>query len=168
MFDINGWEFLVLILLGLFIFGPERLPKLVGDAARTIRQLRAMARNATSELSESLGTEVALEDLNPKTFVRKHLLSEEDERVLRRPFEDAFAQIREVSETVTEATTVVSATKITKSAEVTEVTKVAEVTRTTGVTEVVAGDGGVSADPADDLAAAGPTRGVARYDEDAT
>ena len=44
-----------------------------------------MARNATGDLSRELGTDIQLEDLHPRTFVRKHLLSEEDEAALRRP-----------------------------------------------------------------------------------
>ena len=51
-----------------------------------------MARNATSDLSRELGTDIQLEDLHPKTFIRKHLLSEEDEAGdPRRPLDDAYA-----------------------------------------------------------------------------
>lgn len=92
--NLNFWEIIGLALLALFIFGPERLPKLVADAARLLRNLRNMARNATQDLSRELGTEVRLEDLHPKTFLRKHLLSEEDEQTLRRSFEDAYLQLR--------------------------------------------------------------------------
>ena len=54
-----------------------------------------MARNATDDLSRELGTEVRLEDLHPKTFIRKHLLSEEDERELRRPFDDLYRDVKQ-------------------------------------------------------------------------
>ncbi len=98
MFDnLNGWEIVVLILLGLFIFGPERLPKVIGDAMRMIRNLRDMARNATNDLSREIGTDVQLEDLHPHTFIRKHLLSDEDERDLRRPFDDMYNDVRKIS-----------------------------------------------------------------------
>ncbi len=100
--NLNGWEVIVLALLGLFIFGPERLPKVIGDAMRTIRNLRDMARNATNDLSREIGTEVRLEDLHPKTFIRKHLLSEEDERDLRRPFDDMYQDVRRISSDVTD------------------------------------------------------------------
>ena len=95
--NLNGWEVIVLALLGLFIFGPERLPKGIGDAVRVIRNLRGMARNATNDLSREIGTEVRLEDLHPKTFIRKHLLSEEEERELRRPFDDMYQDVRQIS-----------------------------------------------------------------------
>ena len=98
--NLNIWEIICLALLGLFIFGPERLPKVIGDAMRILRGLRAMARNATNDLSRELGTEVKLEDLHPKTFIRKHLLSEEDEANLRQPFDDLARDVRGIASDV--------------------------------------------------------------------
>lgn len=95
--NLSPWEIICLALLGLFIFGPERLPKVIADGMRILRGLRSMARNATNDLSRELGTEVKLEDLHPKTFVRKHLLSEEDEAQLRRPFDDLARDVRGIS-----------------------------------------------------------------------
>lgn len=95
--NLNFWEIAGLVLLGLFIFGPERLPKVISDGVRMIRNLRDMARNATADLSRELGTEVRLEDLHPKTFIRKHLLSEEEERALRRPFDDAYDDVKSIA-----------------------------------------------------------------------
>jgi sec-independent protein translocase protein TatB len=95
MFENFGFpELVVLLLLGLFIFGPERLPQVIGDAARMLRGLRQMARNATTELREELGTDLDLDDLNPRTFVRKHLLSEEDQEQLTAPLRDAFGEVQ--------------------------------------------------------------------------
>jgi sec-independent protein translocase protein TatB len=93
-FGINAWEMLVLVLLAMFIFGPDRLPKAIADGVKMIRNLRDMARNATSDLSRELGTEIALEDLHPKTLIRKHILSEDDERALRKPFEELYRDVR--------------------------------------------------------------------------
>lgn len=99
MFDNLGWwEILTLVLIGLFVFGPERLPKLVRDAARMLRQVRRMARNATADLREEIGTDIDIADLNPKVFVRKHLLTEEDERDLRQPFAAAYDDLRGVAD----------------------------------------------------------------------
>ncbi|HEV2089180.1 MAG TPA: sec-independent translocase [Cryptosporangiaceae bacterium] len=97
MFENLGWmEITVLALLGLFVFGPERLPKLIGDAARMLRTVRQMARNASSDLRQDLGTDIDLADLNPKTFVRRHLLSEEEEEAVRRPLRDAVREMEEL------------------------------------------------------------------------
>jgi sec-independent protein translocase protein TatB len=93
-FGINGWEMLVLLLLAMFIFGPDRLPKAISDGVRMARNLMDLARNATTDLSRELGTDIALEDLNPKALLRKHLLSEDDERALRAPIEELYHGVR--------------------------------------------------------------------------
>jgi sec-independent protein translocase protein TatB len=94
-FGINGWEFVVLLLLAMFIFGPDRLPKAISDGVKMLRNLRDLARNATSDLSRELGTDISLEDLNPKTLIRKHILSEEDEMAIRKPLDALYRDVRE-------------------------------------------------------------------------
>lgn len=92
--NLDGWKLLVLVLVGIFIFGPDKLPKAISDGVRMLRNLREMARNATSDLSRELGTDIQLEDLNPKALLRKHLLSEEDEQALRKPLEDLYRDVQ--------------------------------------------------------------------------
>lgn len=84
--NLNWWEIGVLLLLALLIFG-DRLPNVISDGLRMVRNLRNMARNATGDLSRELGTDIQLEDLHPKAFIRKHLLSEEDEQAIRKPLQ---------------------------------------------------------------------------------
>jgi len=93
--NLDGWKILVLALLGIFIFGPDRLPKAIADGVKMLRNLRDMARNATGDLSRELGTDIQLEDLNPKAFIRKHVLSEADEQALRRPLEELYQGVRD-------------------------------------------------------------------------
>src|SRR3954471_19707625 len=92
--NLNWWEIGALLMLALLIFG-ERLPKVIGDGLRMLRGLRAMAQNATSDLSRELGTDIQLEDLHPKAFIRKHLLSEEDEASLRKPLQSLFDDVKQ-------------------------------------------------------------------------
>ena len=92
--NLNWWEIGALLLLALLIFG-ERLPKVIGDGLRMLRGLRAMAQNATSDLSRELGTDIQLEDLHPKAFIRKHLLSEEDEAAIRKPLQTLFDDVKQ-------------------------------------------------------------------------
>jgi sec-independent protein translocase protein TatB len=92
--NLDGWKLVVLVLLGIFIFGPDKLPKAIAEGVRMLRNLREMAKNATGDLSRELGTDIQLEDLNPKTLIRKHLLSEEDERALRKPLEDLYQDVK--------------------------------------------------------------------------
>jgi sec-independent protein translocase protein TatB len=79
LLDINGPEFLLLLVLAVILFGPERLPDLARKAARVLRYLRTVAGSAQQQLSKELGPEfenVDFRDLNPKTFVQKHLLDD--------------------------------------------------------------------------------------------
>jgi sec-independent protein translocase protein TatB len=82
LFDLSIPKLLILAVLGLMIFGPEQLPKMAAQAGRALRDLRRMAENARSDLSDSLGPEFRdfdLNDLNPRSFVRKHLLEDLDD-----------------------------------------------------------------------------------------
>jgi sec-independent protein translocase protein TatB len=75
------WKLMVLGVIALIVFGPDRLPQLARDAGRTLRQLREMAQTARTELKAELGDTVGefdFSDLNPRTFVRKHLLDDLD------------------------------------------------------------------------------------------
>lgn len=77
--DLNFSKLLVLGVLALLIFGPERLPAIATQAGRALRELRRMAEGAKSELQENLGPEFSnfdIADLNPRNFVRKHLAEE--------------------------------------------------------------------------------------------
>ncbi|MFN2625798.1 MAG: sec-independent translocase [Mycobacteriales bacterium] len=81
MFNNIGWgEVAVLVILGLLVFGPERLPKIAADAGRLVRQLRSMASDVTSDLKSELGPEMAdldLRSLHPRRFIERHLLDGE-------------------------------------------------------------------------------------------
>ncbi|MCO1657542.1 Sec-independent protein translocase protein TatB [Pseudonocardia humida] len=58
MFDSVGWgEIVVLIVAGLFILGPERLPGAAAWLGRTIRQVREYATGARDQLKGELGPE---------------------------------------------------------------------------------------------------------------
>lgn len=86
MFNLSPFTLAALALIALFIYGPDKLPKAVGEAARGLRKLRTMFQSATDGVRGELGPEyqdLRLSDLNPRTFVRKHLL--EDERTWERP-----------------------------------------------------------------------------------
>lgn len=91
--NLNWWEIGALLVLALLIFG-DRLPAVISDGLRMVRNLRTMARNATGELSRELGTDIQLEDLHPKAFIRKHLLSEEDEQAIRKPLQSMYDNLR--------------------------------------------------------------------------
>ncbi|WP_430780714.1 preprotein translocase subunit TatB [Actinoplanes sp. G11-F43] len=114
--NLNWWEIGALLMLALLIFG-ERLPKVIGDGLRMLRGLRNMAQGATADLSRELGTDIQLEDLHPKAFIRKHLLSEEDEQAIRKPIQTLFDDVKQdLNGVKTELNDVASAVDIRKGA----------------------------------------------------
>jgi sec-independent protein translocase protein TatB len=81
LFDVGLGEMIVLVVLALVIFG-DKLPQAAGQAGRALRQIRQMANNAKADLQEGLGPEFKdfdVTDLNPKSFVRKHLFEDDDD-----------------------------------------------------------------------------------------
>src|SRR3954454_12064809 len=81
MFHNIGWTELVLLgVVGLIIFGPDRLPKVASDAVRMLRELRTMARGAAADLKAELGPEMAdldLASLHPRRIVGSILNDDE-------------------------------------------------------------------------------------------
>lgn len=70
----------MLLLLGLFVFGPERLPGLAADAGRALRKLRVYVKEMSADLREELGPEIAdldLRSLHPREIVRKNLFEDD-------------------------------------------------------------------------------------------
>ncbi len=94
MLGVNGWEVVLLMLIAVFVLGPDRLPEYAAKLARGIRQLRVMAEGAKGQLKDQLGPEY--EDINwqqydprqydPRRIVREALLD---------PLEEAVAPIRD-------------------------------------------------------------------------
>jgi sec-independent protein translocase protein TatB len=87
VFDLSITKILVLAVIGLVIFGPDQLPKMARQLGQGLRDLRRMADKARTDLQDGLGPEFAdfdINDLNPRSFVRKHLMEDPgmDPRVL--------------------------------------------------------------------------------------
>jgi sec-independent protein translocase protein TatB len=85
VFDLSLTKILVLAVIALIVFGPNELPKVASQAGRMLRDLRRIAEGAKADLRDGLGPEFKdfdFEDLNPKTFVRKHLFDEAEQQAL--------------------------------------------------------------------------------------
>lgn len=103
--DFNLWEITVLVVLAIIVFGPEKLPELARKAARVLQFLRRIGNDARGQLRKELGDEfadISLADLNPKTFVAKHLLSGEEVEDLRQIRDEAIASGQILKDTVDE------------------------------------------------------------------
>ena len=91
MFDLSPAKLLVLAVLALIVFGPHELPKIAQQIGRMLRDLRRVAESAKMDLREGLGPEFQdfdFNDLNPRQFVRKHLL--DDMGDVTRPLHEEF------------------------------------------------------------------------------
>jgi sec-independent protein translocase protein TatB len=85
-----GWgEMLVLVVAGLVILGPERLPGAIRWTTGAVRQAREYLSGATSQLREDLGPEFEdlrqplselqkLRGMTPRAALTKHLLDGDD------------------------------------------------------------------------------------------
>jgi sec-independent protein translocase protein TatB len=75
-------EFLVIAVVGMLVFGPDRLPEFARQAGSMVRQLRNLSRQARDDIRAELGPDYAdfeLRDLDPRRAIRKHILEAWDE-----------------------------------------------------------------------------------------
>lgn len=90
MFANVGWgEMLVLVVVGLVILGPERLPGAIRWTAGALRQARDYVTAATDQLRDEMGPEFdelraplselqKLRGMTPRAALTKHLLDGDD------------------------------------------------------------------------------------------
>ena len=84
MFDINGWEFIVLLVVALLVIGPERMPEYAAKLGKLVKQVRGMADAAKVQLREQMGSEFDDVDwkqydprqYDPRRIVREALMDE--------------------------------------------------------------------------------------------
>ena len=62
MFDIGGWEFLLIAILGIIIIGPKELPGAIRTVSIFVRRARELARDFQSGL-EDVAREAELDKL---------------------------------------------------------------------------------------------------------
>jgi sec-independent protein translocase protein TatB len=89
VFESVGWgEIFVLVVAGLFILGPERLPSAAAWLGKTVRQVREYATGARDQLRRELGPEFdelrrpledlrGLRDFNPRRAVQRTLFDDD-------------------------------------------------------------------------------------------
>lgn len=80
MFDIGFWEMILIGLVSLLVFGPERLPRVVREVSLWVRKARALVQSVKAEVDQ----ELQLQE------IRQTLLEK------KRSFEDAALALKEV------------------------------------------------------------------------
>jgi sec-independent protein translocase protein TatB len=101
--DIGPLELVTIVVLAVLVFGPDKLPKVIQDVMRTIRKIREFSENAKHDIRSEMGPEFKdfeFEDLNPKTFIRKHIDSDDLGLAEIRSGFDLKKEMAEVTDTV--------------------------------------------------------------------
>ncbi|RIJ70243.1 twin-arginine translocase subunit TatB [Nakamurella silvestris] len=97
MFGMGWGEIIIILVVGIFVLGPERIPVAVRWVSETLTKVRSMAAGAQEELRKEIGPELdelrrqvadlqslkeiqelrSLRDLDPRKMIGKNLLGEE-------------------------------------------------------------------------------------------
>lgn len=97
MFGLSWGQIAIIVLVGVFVLGPERIPTTVTWVMTTLRKVRTMAAGAQAELRREIGPELDelrrqvadlqslkeiqelrdLRDLHPKRLIGKNILGDE-------------------------------------------------------------------------------------------
>lgn len=82
MFGIGLPELMVILVVAIVVFGPDRLPDFARQAGRLVRQVRQFTQAARDDIRSELGPEFAdfeITDLDPRKAVRKYIQDAWDE-----------------------------------------------------------------------------------------
>ena len=91
MFGVGLPELAVIVVVALFVFGPDRLPDFARQAGRMVKQVRGLTQQARDDIRKELGPDYAdfeLTDLDPRKAIRKHIIEaweDEDDEVRAGP-----------------------------------------------------------------------------------
>lgn len=97
MFGLSWVEILIILGVGVFVLGPERIPVAVRWVTTTMTKVRGMAATAQSDLAREIGPELdelrrqvsdlqsmkefqelkSLRDINPKRYLQKNILGDQ-------------------------------------------------------------------------------------------
>jgi len=82
VFGINGWEFVIILVVAMLVIGPERLPTYAEQLGTMVRRGRDLLQNAKARVDDELGPEFSDVDwskldprqYDPRRIVRDALL----------------------------------------------------------------------------------------------
>jgi sec-independent protein translocase protein TatB len=89
VFGINGPEFLLLLLIGILVIGPQRLPEYTQKLANLVREVRRMASGAREQIKEEVGIDIDEVDwkkydprqYDPRRIIKEALLEDDTKPV---------------------------------------------------------------------------------------
>jgi len=89
VFGINGPEFLLLLLIGIMVIGPQRLPEYTQKLTNLVREVRRMASGAREQIKEEVGIDIDEVDwkkydprqYDPRRIIKEALLDDDTKPV---------------------------------------------------------------------------------------
>ena len=89
MLGINGPEFLLLLIIGLLVIGPSRLPEYTQKLANIVKEVRRMASGAREQIKEEVGIDIDEVDwkkydprqYDPRRIIKDALLDDDSKPV---------------------------------------------------------------------------------------
>ena len=89
MFGINGPEFLLLLIIGILVIGPQRLPEYTQKLANLVKEVRRMASGAREQIKEEVGIDIDDVDwkkydprqYDPRRIIKEALLDDDTKPV---------------------------------------------------------------------------------------
>jgi sec-independent protein translocase protein TatB len=85
VFGINGPEFFVLLIIGILVIGPQRLPEYTQKLANLVKEVRRMASGAREQIKEEVGIDIDDVDwkkydprqYDPRRIIKEALLDDD-------------------------------------------------------------------------------------------
>jgi len=89
VFGINGPEFILLLIIGLLVIGPSRLPEYTQKLANIVKEVRRMASGAREQIKEEVGIDIDDVDwkkydprqYDPRRIIKEALLEDDSKPV---------------------------------------------------------------------------------------
>ena len=89
MFGINGPEFILLLIIGVLVIGPKRLPEYTQKLANLVKEVRRMANGAREQIKEEVGIDIDDVDwkkydprqYDPRRIIKEALLDDDTKPV---------------------------------------------------------------------------------------
>jgi sec-independent protein translocase protein TatB len=71
MFDIGLLELFLVLVIGLVVLGPERLPEVIKSVTRSIEWIKKTVTSTKEELSKNIGLDEIYQDLRNEEILKK-------------------------------------------------------------------------------------------------
>ena len=71
MFDIGILELFLVLLIGLLVLGPERLPEVVKSVTRSMKWIKKTITSTKKEVSKNIGLDEVYQDLRNEEILKR-------------------------------------------------------------------------------------------------